>query len=132
MEVGTWVKWTAEDFSYTGQITKIKDGKITMITNDGEMTVPEGDGKFDTTWKGPAPSKVAKAAQAAKESPKKVAKPAATGTKKEQAIELVRAYVAKHGSVPARSVGIQLLVAELGMTEGGASTYFNEAKKAVA
>lgn len=132
MEVGTWVKWSAEDFSYVGQIKKIEGDDITFITEEGEMTVKATDGKFETTWSGKdVARKVEKAAREEKAAAPKAVK-AAGLTKREQAIELVRAYVAKHGGLPTRSEGIKMLVAKLGMTEGGASTYFNEAKKAVA
>lgn len=132
---GVFIRWTGADddggeASYAGQVTRVREGRITFRTSIGTMTVPQDDGEFKVTrkpkgWKAEpelAPTRLPKVRPA---KPRKRRKARAkTGGKLPQVVALVREH-----NPATRKEAIALIVRELGMSDAGASTYYNMAKK---
>lgn len=137
MKTGSFVKWSGTDggdrFCYGGQLIKLTDERVTILTVDGEMTFPLDDGevvkirkptKFDD-YINARKEVAAKLPKAKKASPKRKRK-----SKKGSKIERARVLLLTGGKMPSRKDGIALLVKELDMTPAGASTYYANVKRA--
>jgi hypothetical protein len=114
--IGDTVKWTTTDFSYVGCLLKL-DGKAFLIqTEHGIMGSRVGDGTLE-----PSQASLGMPAVRLVEAVAKTAKP---GSKLSQAIALVKQFAGL-----SRKEMIAKLVAEIGLTPAGASTYYSQAKK---
>jgi hypothetical protein len=126
MQQGQFIKWSTEDFSHVGMVVSFGE-RVTMLTEEGEMSFDQTDGKIEAVRR---PSKfsveagIHKVKEAAAAAAKPTRKPKA-GSKKELALEMFK----KLDELPTRKEGIKMLVEQLEMTEAGASTYFAMIKK---
>lgn len=159
MKTGSFVKWSGEGekgrFSYVGQLVKLTDDRVTLLTADGEMSFPVGDGSVepaskpaqfdeflarreDPTLPTTLASKRVKDGVTVKNVPKKVKKAVARKPRAKRGgvtkMDRARALLVVDGvlTVPSRKAGIELLVKELDMTAAGASTYFATVKRELA
>jgi hypothetical protein len=133
-ERDTFIKWTGKDesgkFSYTGQVKMMHGDTVIFEDADGAMYgVHKNDGVFESivkpkNWNRPK-SVMAKPIEV---KPKKIKKTSGSPTKLDQVIALLKA---NKNLIDNRKAAIEKIVAEVGMTPAGASTYFSNAKKAV-
>ena len=120
--IGQVHKWSAEDFSYIGIVTAAAAGRITMMTDEGELSFPEDDGtlKLLPNHKLDLEAPIKKAAPApAKKAPK-------AGSNLAKAHEVI----AEAWPV-SRPEGMALIKEALDCGDGTASTYFASAKRAL-
>lgn len=129
---GKWIEWTGSDddgtFAHVGQITSKSKTSVTFASPEGEITAELDDGEFKNV-KARKTSKKSTVAPPAPPMPVrdlKVNAPKELSAKMVQVIELVKA-----NPDLARKDYIQLIVTQVGMSAGGASTYYNTARKHV-
>ena len=107
---GKWIEWTGSDddgtFAHVGQITSKSKTSVTFASPEGEITAELDDGEF----------KNVKARKTSKKST--VAPPAPPMPVRDLKVNAPKDY-------------IQLIVTQVGMSAGGASTYYNTARKHV-
>jgi hypothetical protein len=121
------VKWTATDeqgeFSHVGKCIAVVGEMVTMSTLCGEMTVPANEVKKtrEARTNHTAQDQQAEAVDVY------VPTTVRPGSKAAQAVELIRTILSA-----GRQESIALLMAELGMSQAGASTYNSNARKYIA
>lgn len=135
---GQFIKWTGKDedgkYSYSGEFQKmIGDTVIFTDANGIDYGIPKDDGTFEKIakpkgWK-KQPLKIT-VREAPKAAPKKESKKpraqAGAPTRLDQVVALLQANPAL---INDRKAAIKKIVADVGMSEAGASTYFSNAKK---
>lgn len=128
MQAGQFIRWDAEDFSYTGMVIEhTEDNVVRMLTEHGEMGFVMGDGEVYDVRR-PKNFSFTGNPQDLMPKPKakKVAKAPKAGSNKAKAIELF----ATVDTLPSRKDGIRQIADALGVSEAYASTLFNDVKKA--
>ena len=136
-EKGTFLRWQSEDdrgsFDVTGQVASHKNGMVAFnLEVGGQYNIPEDDGTFtviskprnwnreDISEEKPAKTKRAPV----KRAPRVKGGP----TKADQVKALLEAKPELIGN---RAAAIAAIMEEVGMTKAGASTYYQNAKKAL-
>jgi len=135
LEKGKFIKWTDRDaqgkFSYSGQIKSVSDEMVVFEDSNGsEYGIPKDEGSWESIKK-PKGWKKAVADSVVTPAPKKAPvrrKGSSSPTKLDEVVALLRATPAL---VSDRKAAIKKIVADIGMTEAGASTYFSNAKKKI-
>ena len=136
-ERGTFLRWQSEDdkgsFDVVGQVASHKNGMVAFnLEQGGQYNIPEDDGTFTViskprNWAQPdisteIPTKTKRAP--VKRAPRVKGGP----TKADQVKDLLQARPELVGK---RAAAIEAIMQEVGMSKAGASTYYQNAKKAL-
>ncbi len=131
---GKWIEWTGSDdegtFAHVGQVIASSKSFVTFaVPHGGELTVQKSDGSFKNVRK----RKSAVAAIGENVRKREVAKKAAErATGKAPSVKMMTVItLLKEHKPESRKAAIALIVEKVGMSAGGASTYYNTARKHV-
>jgi hypothetical protein len=114
----TYITWTADDVTHSGELLNETDTTITFKTSYGVFTIPIDDGTFVKTNEKPLVEVVKTPVEhEVNLTPKE-------GSKMAHAIIIFNRMIGA-----SRKNVIAAFVGEIGMTEGGASTYYSTIKK---
>ena len=121
--IGQVAKWQAEDFTYMGVVTAHAAGRVTMMTELGEMSFEDTDGTL----------KALPTMKLDLEAPIKKAAPAPATKQPKAGSNLAKAHEVIAEAWPvSRPEGMALIKEALGCGDGTASTYYASAKRAQA
>ena len=121
---GKWIEWTGSDeegtFAHVGEVVSSTKTTVTFaVPHGGQLTVEKKDGSFKNVR-----SRKSRAVRP----PKHLAAPV-TRPLSERMQQVVALF--EKGTTISRQDAIAKIVAEMGMTAAGASTYWNTARKFV-